>query len=84
MRKTPRYPFDTRLGGPQCGSGIGGEEKIFDPTRTRNSTYSVVKSAGSLCTDCAIPASYCTWEVIKMDLKGTVCKDFDWILLAHD
>jgi hypothetical protein len=35
---------------------IGGEEKILDPTGTRNSTPSVVQPVASRYTDCAIPA----------------------------
>jgi hypothetical protein len=31
--KSPRYPFDRRLGGPQSRSGRRGEEKILDPGR---------------------------------------------------
>jgi hypothetical protein len=33
--KSPRYPLDRRLGGPQSRSGRRGEEKILDPTGTR-------------------------------------------------
>jgi hypothetical protein len=29
--KSPRYPLDNRLGGPQSRSGRGGEEKNFNP-----------------------------------------------------
>jgi hypothetical protein len=29
--KSPRYPLDRRLGGPQSRSGRGGEEKNFQP-----------------------------------------------------
>jgi hypothetical protein len=36
--KNPSYPLDTRLGGPQSQSGRCGEEKILDPSRTRNPT----------------------------------------------
>jgi hypothetical protein len=32
--KSPRYPLDRRLGGPQSRSGRFGEEKILDPTGT--------------------------------------------------
>jgi hypothetical protein len=47
--KSPRYPLDRRLGGPQNRSGRRGEEKIFDPTGTRmpttpsSSTYQYFK-----------------------------------------
>jgi hypothetical protein len=33
--KSPLYPSDRRLGGPQSRSGRRGEEKILDPTGTR-------------------------------------------------
>jgi hypothetical protein len=36
--KSPRYPLDRRLGGPQSRSGLRGEEKILDPTGTRTPT----------------------------------------------
>jgi hypothetical protein len=31
QRKSPLYPLDRRLGGPQSRSGLGGEEKIPSP-----------------------------------------------------
>jgi hypothetical protein len=31
--KSPRYPLERRLGGPQSWSGWRGKEKILDPTR---------------------------------------------------
>jgi hypothetical protein len=36
--KSPRYPLDRRLDGPQSRSGRRGEEKILDPTGTRTPT----------------------------------------------
>jgi hypothetical protein len=36
--KSPRYPLDRRLGGPQSRSGRRGEEKILDPPGTRAPT----------------------------------------------
>jgi hypothetical protein len=36
--KNPRYPLDTRLGGPQSRCGRHGEEKILDPTGIRTPT----------------------------------------------
>jgi hypothetical protein len=35
MGKSPRYPLNRRLGGPQSRSGRHGEVKILDPTGTR-------------------------------------------------
>jgi hypothetical protein len=37
-RKSPRYPLDRRLGGPQSRSGRRGEDKILVPTGTRTPT----------------------------------------------
>jgi hypothetical protein len=34
--KSPRYPLDRKLGGPQNRSGRRGEEKILEPTGTQN------------------------------------------------
>jgi hypothetical protein len=36
--KSPRYPLDWRMGGPQSWSGRRGEEKCIDPTGTRTAT----------------------------------------------
>jgi hypothetical protein len=36
--RTPRYPLDRRLSGPQSRFGRRGEEKILDPTGTRTPT----------------------------------------------
>jgi hypothetical protein len=36
--KSPRYPLDKRLGGPQSRSGRLGGGKILDPTETRTPT----------------------------------------------
>jgi hypothetical protein len=53
--KSPRYPLDRSLGGPQSQSGQHGEEKILDPTGTRTPT-SVVQPVLGLYTEYAIPA----------------------------
>jgi hypothetical protein len=37
-RKSPRYPLDRKVGGPHSRSGWRGEQKILDPTGTRNPT----------------------------------------------
>jgi hypothetical protein len=37
-RKSPRYPLDRRLGGPQSRSGRRGADKILDLTGTRTPT----------------------------------------------
>jgi hypothetical protein len=54
--KSPRYPLDRMLGGPQSHSGRHGEEKILDLTGTRTPTYSVVQTVASRYTDYVIPA----------------------------
>jgi hypothetical protein len=58
--KSPRYPLDRRLGGPQSRSGRFGEVKIIDPTGTRTPTP---QSSNSRYTDCAIPAP---WRSLKI------------------
>jgi hypothetical protein len=54
-RKSPQYPLDRRLGGPQNRSGIRGGEK-FCPYRDSNSDLSAVQPVASRYTDCSIPA----------------------------
>jgi hypothetical protein len=56
--KSPRYPFDRWLGGPQNQSGRLGEEKIFDPTGTHIETVReiLVKDENenkSVCSFCS-------------------------------
>jgi hypothetical protein len=51
-----RYPLARRLGGPLSRSGRRGEEKILDPTGTRNSDPLVVHPVASHYTYWAIPA----------------------------
>jgi hypothetical protein len=56
--KSPEYPLDRRLGGPQSWSGRRGEEKILDPTRAQTPTSSAVQPIASYYTDYAIPAPH--------------------------
>jgi hypothetical protein len=53
--KSPRYPVDRRLGGPQSRSGRHGEVKILDTTGDSNSDPSVVQPVASRYTDYSIP-----------------------------
>jgi hypothetical protein len=53
--KSPRYPLDRRLGGPQSWSGRC-EEKILDLTGTRPPTSAVTQPVASRYTEYAIPA----------------------------
>jgi hypothetical protein len=69
--KSHRYPLDRRLGGPQSQSGRLGEEKILDPSGTRNSDPSVVQSVASRYTDYPIPA-HKTLQYIFKNLLGTL------------
>jgi hypothetical protein len=52
-RKSPRYPLDRRLAGPQSRSGRRGEKKILDHTGTRTPT-----PPSSSPWPVAIPAPY--------------------------
>jgi hypothetical protein len=55
--KSAQYPLD-RLGGPQSRSGWRREEKIFDPTGTRNSDLSAIQPVARHYTNYAIPAPW--------------------------
>jgi hypothetical protein len=63
--KSPWYPLDRRLGGPQSRSGQYGEVKILDPTGTRTPDFSVVQPIASCYTDYAT-ATHTTVEYFKM------------------
>jgi hypothetical protein len=54
--KSPRYPLDSRLGGPQSQSGRR-EEKILDPTETRTPT----PRSSNCYADYAIPVPTGQW-----------------------
>jgi hypothetical protein len=53
--KSPRYPLDRRLSGPQNRSGERGEEKILDTTGTRTPTTLSSSPVPSRYTDYATP-----------------------------
>jgi hypothetical protein len=57
--KSPRYPLDRRLSGPQRLSGQRGELKILAPTGTRTTNPLDVQPVASRYTDRAIPALGC-------------------------
>jgi hypothetical protein len=54
--KSPWFPLDKRLGGPQNWSGRLGEEKILDRIGAQNSNSSVIQPIASRYTNCAILA----------------------------
>jgi hypothetical protein len=49
--KSPLYPLDRRLGGPQSRSGRGGEGKNSQPCRESNTDHPIVQPAASRYTD---------------------------------
>jgi hypothetical protein len=53
--KSPRYPLDRRLGGPQSRSVRRGEEKILDLIETLTPTPLSSSPVASRYTDCANP-----------------------------
>jgi hypothetical protein len=54
--KSPWYPLDRRLGGPQSRSGRGGEEKNSQPRRELNPRTPIVQPVALRYTDWAIMA----------------------------
>jgi hypothetical protein len=55
--KSPRFPLDRRLGGPQNRSGLGGEREIPSPRRESNLGTPIVQPvAAQRYTDWAITA----------------------------
>jgi hypothetical protein len=67
-RKSPRYPLDARLGGPQNRSGRRGENCW--PYLDSNSDSLVVQLVASCYTECAIPTLCCSniqIKVIRLD-----------------
>jgi hypothetical protein len=54
--KSPRYPLDSRLGGPQSQFERRGGEKILDPSGTCTVASSVVQSVANRYADYANPA----------------------------
>jgi hypothetical protein len=73
-RKSPRYPLDRMLGGPQSRSGRRGEN--FWPYRDSNSDPLVVQLVASRYTDYA-GSKKCTWNwtrwpSLKLPLRGSI------------
>jgi hypothetical protein len=54
--KSPWFPLDSRLGGPQSRSRHGGEEKNSQPHRESNSKTPIVQPVAQRYTDWAIAA----------------------------
>jgi hypothetical protein len=79
--KCPRYPLDSRLGGPQSRSGRCGEEKILDPTGTRTPTP---RSFSRYPVAILTTLSRSWVDNIKIDLREIGWDDMDWIDLAQD
>jgi hypothetical protein len=73
--KSPRYPLDRRLGGPQRQSGQSGEVKILAPTWTQTPTL-CLQPVASRYADYAVPALTCVCvsgglpEVKKVGREG--------------
>jgi hypothetical protein len=56
--KSPSYPLDRRLGGPQSHSGRGGEEKISSPLpRESNPRTPIDQTVAQRYTDWVITAN---------------------------
>jgi hypothetical protein len=54
--ESTRYPLDRRLGELQSRSGLGGEEKNFQPLRESNPRTPIVQPIAQRYTECAITA----------------------------
>jgi hypothetical protein len=83
--KSPRYPLDRRLGGPQSRSGHGGEEKNSQPLpRESNPRTPIVQPVASRYTDWAILnriVFYCTSTKIGESRPG---HRLSWLMGFHD
>jgi hypothetical protein len=54
--KSPCYPLDRRLGGPQSRSGRSGEEKNSQPRQESNPRTPIIQPVDQRYTDWAITA----------------------------
>jgi hypothetical protein len=90
--KSPWYPLDTRLGGPQSRSGCDREEK--NPQPPPELEPGIIQSVAQ-CIQNFIRKIWrkerqfwrtrCRWEDnSRMGLKGIGCKIMEWIHLAQD
>jgi hypothetical protein len=77
--KSPLYPLDRRLGGPQSWSGCYGEEKNLAPARNRTLA---VQPVARCYINWAIPAPQpmhenfkmkCTYQVVKIQFPLVCC-----------
>jgi hypothetical protein len=64
--KSPWYPFDRRLGGPQSRSGRSGEEKNYQPPPESNPRTPIVQPVAQRYTD---------WTIILMFTILTISCD---------
>jgi hypothetical protein len=56
--KSPRYPLDRRLGGPQSRSGRGGEEKNSQPPPREPNSSHLIYSLVTILTELSWLSSY--------------------------
>jgi hypothetical protein len=61
-RKSPWYPLDRRLGGPQSRPGRDGEEKNSKPRRESNPITLIVKP---------VDQRYTNWAITALDIQGS-------------
>jgi hypothetical protein len=61
--KSPLYPLERRLGGPQSQFGRRGEENILDPAETRTPTLSLPSWLNTLSHDSQFPDQDSNWAL---------------------
>jgi hypothetical protein len=86
--KSPWYPLDRRLGGPQSRSGRGGEDKNFQPLRYTTKLFRLLTSGQTENCCFAVALVLCvlrygmliTWILTVMHKWGRPYKD--WMLFV--